>query len=135
MLAYAKRALMLGRPKSRRAATVEQPSDLLLSFPKSGRTWLGYLVAFYAVYQLRPHDADKVIDGELLTDGHLYRPLENPRLLSLLEEHEGATIPLVKFVHNFPAKPYFRLDLELGTIQADKAMLMTRDPRDVAVSY
>jgi len=72
-----RRLFMIPRPGRKHAIEADKPAiDTVLSFPKSGRTWLAYLHAYYAAYRLPPDHADRFIDEEMPHAGHVYRPQE-----------------------------------------------------------
>jgi alcohol sulfotransferase len=110
-------------------------SNLLLSFPKSGRTWLSYLYAYYACYRILGDHADTFIDREFTPTGHIYRPLEHPALAALIEESRGAIVPPLFAGHHYDPQPYFQLDVAVTRIPAERVAFLVRDPRDVVVSY
>jgi len=112
-----------------------RPSNLLVSFPKSGRTWLSYLYAYYACYRILGEHADAFIDREFTPHVHIYRPLDHPGLAALFEERGGAIVPPLSVAHYFDPQPYFELDLPLDRVVADRVAFLVRDPRDVVVSY
>jgi alcohol sulfotransferase len=123
----------------RAASTTRAPeqrfSNLLLSFPKSGRTWLSYLYAYYACYRILGDDADAFIDREFTPTAHIYRPLEHQALAALIEERRGVIVPPLFAAHHYEPQPYFQLDLALTRIPAERVAFLVRDPRDVVVSY
>ncbi len=110
-------------------------SNLILSFPKSGRTWLSYLYAYYACYRVVGDDADAFIDREFTPTAHIYRPLEHPALMARLENGWGRVVPPVRVRHDFDATPYFELNLTLSKVAGARVAFLVRDPRDVVVSY
>jgi hypothetical protein len=110
-------------------------SNLLLSFPKSGRTWVSYLYAYYGCYRILSDRADAFIDRELTPQAHIYRPLEHPALAALFAEAGGAIVPPLSVGHFFEPQPYFELDVQLTGIAASRVGFLVRDPRDVVVSY
>ena len=110
-------------------------ANVILSFPKSGRTWLSYLYAYYACYRVIGDSADSFIERELTPTAHIYRPLEHPALLALLRNIERPIVPPLRVAHHFEPTPYFRLDLPLAKVRGEHVAVLVRDPRDVVVSY
>jgi hypothetical protein len=117
-----------GRPDDR-------VDNLVMSFPKSGRTWLSYLYAYYSCYCVGGDRAEAFIDQEITSTAHIYRPLDHPGLLAMLDRERGRCVPRLRTGHYFPAQPYFALDLGLSKVQARSVAFLVRDPRDVVVSY
>src|SRR5688572_30422531 len=85
--------------------------NVLLSFPKSGRTWLAYLYAYYAGYVVAGDQAEAFLDKTFSKRCDIYRPLENPALVALVDADPTRRIDLVTTLHHFPAVPYFQLDV------------------------
>ena len=110
-------------------------NNLILSAPKSGRTWLSYLYAYYAVYCLAGARAEQFIDEEFTPTAHIYRPLEHPGLSGLLKRGEPHGWRPVRAAHHFAAQPYFQLRVELFRVKERSVVFLVRDPRDVVVSY
>jgi Sulfotransferase domain len=112
----------------------DDDGNLILSFPKSGRTWLAYLYAYYACYRVVGDQADRFIDREFTPTAHVYRPLEHPALRAL-HERSGAVVPPLRVAHYFGTTPYFQLDVALTKVAGRRVAFLVRDPRDVVVSY
>ena len=108
----------------------------VLSFPKSGKTWLSHLYVYYGVYRLLGKEADAYIDEEL---GMGYRIEEQQAFLRLLPVlQEAPLVPRIEFWHAFPKRgdvPYFNLRVPLGSSRSETVLFLARDPRDIVVSY
>lgn len=98
-------------------ATVRQADTFICSYPKSGTTWLGFLVA----QAIKP-DANEALD---LKSFNRYVPDVN-----LLYTKRGS---LVEYA-NFPDSRLFLCHATCD-LHFPKAVYVTRDPRDVMVSY
>ncbi len=111
-------------------------SRLLLSFPKSGRTWLAYLYAYYAAYRLLGAKADECLERHFSSVP--LEPLESLAFAELTRDQEATRlVPRVAFEHGSQDEPYMRINLaeSLGRAAVTSAVLLVRDPRDVIVSY
>lgn len=91
--------------------TLRLRDTYVLSFPKSGRTWLRMLLATY----FSQHYNVKVTP-EITEQGR-----QNPR------------VPIIRFTHLGAETP--SLDCDLGRLKNKRVIFLIRDPRDVVVSY
>jgi hypothetical protein len=117
----------------RRKQPLVDPEVTILSYPKSGRTWLAFLVTGY-ISRLygNPSIVAPIKDGRLSTLKPERRPSYNRLVLD--NRVEGNWAPTVSFAHLatlgtpfFAAKP--RAELRGALV------LLLRDPRDVVVSH
>lgn len=88
-------------------------SGFVVSYPKSGRTWLRFLLG----RALSPNSDDKLLETDLLT--------------------QRLSQPVVHFTNDdYPAwKSIERMDRDKRRFDSKRVMLLVRDPRDVVVSY
>ena len=95
----------------------KQVDSFILSYPKSGRTWLRLLISAYLLGSLTETDADPM-DVFSLT-------LKNQRL------------PTIEFTHDdYPMwKPLTEIIHDKSVYRDKSVVLLVRDPRDVMVSY
>jgi cephalosporin hydroxylase len=128
---------VVGEPPSSEPAA----SSLVISFPKSGRTWLSYLYVFYAAHRLlSPGEAEAFVK-RYLSDGFSYNPHAEAPFGELLVRpaNEPVRVPAIRFVHGFPTSgdvPYFQATVKLKKLaQPERALFLVRDPRDIIVSY
>jgi hypothetical protein len=110
--------------------------SVVLSFPKSGRTWLDHLYVSYAASRCLGEGAPAFLDEAFSGKAYLTKPHRHPHFQKLLAPAaHRALVPSVRFVHGFPAAPYWELNVPVERFSGSKVVLLARDPRDVVVSY
>lgn len=105
----------------------------VISFPKSGRTWLTFLYTYYGFYSLLGNAADAAVEEMAFT----YRPERHLHKL-LSKRPQPDVVPKLTFTHCLPrGVPYYSLEIPLEKVRtrAPRAIQLVRDPRDVVVSY
>lgn len=116
-----------------KAADQETYDATVVSFPKSGRTWLSYLYYNYVLQFLPPEEREQ--PGETFT----YRPEERPEfqraiaIAKLLQR-----FPRLRFTHGSPGRgkvAYQQLKVSGTEFSDGPIILLVRDPRDVVISY
>jgi len=111
----------------------------IAGYPKCGNTWIGYLLAYYLNVPFYDAEIEEsVLRGELPKDSIRYtynhdgfrgehtRPYEEPGVRCVIKTHARADTLLSdhpRFLEQQEYRP------------SDPHILITRDPRDVAVSY
>lgn len=103
---------------------------LTLAFPKSGRTWLGHLYAYYVI---------ATVDG-VLAEARVqyldtfYRAEQSEYVKSLVEARQ---LPRMRFANQRPdgPVPYYELKVDLRKFRNWRITFLVRDPRDMVVSY
>ncbi len=97
-----------------------RPDAYVVSYPKSGRTWLQMMLA--RIYQ---RQVDLPLD-ELLQQSHR----------CLVRSVDGASVPFARFSHGYRYKYFCQSeDFPSWFYQGSKIVLLMRDPRDTLVSY
>lgn len=108
----------------------------MVSFPKSGRTWISHLYVYYGVYVLLAGEADGFLDTEFSGKAFLSKPHRSPAFTSLLASRDRPKrVPRVDFVHRYTAQPYWDLRVPVERVEGRSVVFLVRDPRDVVVSY
>lgn len=115
------------------------------SYPKSGNTWVRLLFTFYVsgAYDLNklarhsPHEVAYALWRQVgaLTgeaDGKTREEIQRIRVDAHRRVHNDSRIWVLK-THSVPGIPGMDPEIRLGHV--DRAILVVRDPRDVAVSY
>lgn len=107
----------------------------IISYPKSGRTWLSYLVSRYIAGYLGFSELHDGITGE----GGLWTWAPEARRGYLAEVAKRRTgtrwAPLIRFIHlDSLGYPYFA-PKTLGAPGTDRKIFLVRDPRDILVSH
>jgi hypothetical protein len=135
----------LGRPSEdvvgERPSSEPQPSSLVISFPKSGKTWLSYLYVFYTAHCLLSPGEAEVFVERFMSDGFSYNPHSEAHFVGLLVHpaNEPPRVPAVRFIHAFPTSvdvPYYQARFNLNKVgRCERAVFLVRDPRDILVSY
>lgn len=109
---------------------------VVLSYPKSGKTWLSYMATTYIVNYLGadPNAAEHVNRKGLL---RTISPESQERFVSAVVRNRTPErwAPLLQFAHHDQLGiPYF-LTEPVRPPTADRAVLLLRDPRDIVVSH
>jgi alcohol sulfotransferase len=120
----------------------------VISFPKSGRTWFSHLYYSYFMhaYDLQDerfkatadgqHNADNIVERRKHFHG-IYRPEQDESFLRLAEAY-GSLVPYPRFTHATEGRgqmPYYKLRLTPQDYLDKPVVFLTRDPRDVLISY
>lgn len=89
---------------------------VIASYPKSGRTWLSFLIANYLnqIHQLVPRVNFRTVYRIIQSDGAPIKPLDCS---------ESGLIPRLSASHKYPRE-----------IEAERVIRLTRDPYDLLVS-
>jgi len=107
----------------------------ILSYPKSGKTWIAYLVTNYIARLLGFRELfDKLTAGEGLST---FAPEARRGYLGAVAARRTPErwAPLVRFMHQDSlGYPYFA-PKTLGAPGTDRHVILVRDPRDVLVSH
>jgi hypothetical protein len=106
-----------------------------ISFPKSGRTWLSQLY-----YQYYTHLHSALLEEKPQGKWRLYYPEKSDHFVTLLQQTRqlGKPIPVVGFSHLTPGRgalPYYEISLDIQRLGQKPILYLSRDPRDVVVSY
>lgn len=97
-----------------------RPDAYIVSYPKSGRTWLQMMLA--RIYQ---RQTNLPLD-ELLQQSHRH----------LIHRTDGTAIPFVRFGHGYRYKYFCQAQpFPSWFYRGAKIVLLVRDPRDTLVSY
>ncbi len=124
------------RNKMRHFNTGYDWDSVVLSFPKSGRTWVAHLYVYYVIFHIFGDEAEAFINDKM---GFTYTIEQNEEFFKLMKgEGRKSYIPLVRFSHHFPKKgeiPYFNLSISVPLHLYSRCVYLVRDPRDVIVSY
>lgn len=97
---------------------IEPPGVLsIVSFPKSGRTWLRVILCRAFAKQFKLTSLEKCLDLRQIT--------------------HAAGLPTVSFTHDDAASthPYYRLKRNRSEYAGSRVVMLLRDPRDTLVSY
>lgn len=115
---------------------LERSADAtIVSYPKSGKTWIAYLLTNYIARQLGFTELFERLTGE----GGLrtFAPESRRGYLGAVAARRGIDrwAPLIRFMHQDSlGYPYFA-PKTLGAPGTDRHILLVRDPRDVLVSH
>jgi len=94
------------------------PRVAIVSFPKSGRTWLRVLIG-KALCEYAGLDDQKIFDKDMLA--------------------EATSLPKINYTHedsgNSARKHYQELETDKSKYRQRKVIMLMRDPRDIVVSY
>jgi hypothetical protein len=110
---------------------------LIIGYPKSGNTWLNFLLAYYFnIPYIDAPQEDRYLSGQADPPGYKGRPGIQGK-----NDHDTDSGPLTTIIksHHLPeetSEHYPHLAEEHDTDSAnDRIIMVVRDPRDVAVSY
>jgi len=105
----------------------------VLSYPKSGRTWLGLMATWYVAHAIDRPDACWTVHKALES----MTPWRAESYVNAVLEarNKGRWAPLIQFRH-FAAysQPYYQRP-RIKKSGAERNIVLFRDPRDVVVSY
>ncbi len=120
--------------RARRKPLLVAPEVVILSYPKSGRTWLAFLVTGYI--------------SRLFGNSSIVSPIENGRLSTLRPERRHAYArlvlnnrtqenwaPIVSFSHKDKLGSPFFVPIQPSLSPTVDLILLLRNPRDILVSH
>lgn len=112
---------------------LRRPDTVILSYPRSGRTWLGLMATWYVARSIGRPDASWDSEPALTS----MTPWRNAAYLEAMRDarHAGLWAPVIQFKHLVSySRPYYEPQ-RIKRSPAPRKIVLLRDPRDVALSF